>query len=40
VGHVVGLREIRNAYRILMGKHEEKRGHLGNLSIDGRIILR
>jgi hypothetical protein len=31
--------EMRNAYKILIGKPEGKRDHSGGLGIDGRIIL-
>jgi hypothetical protein len=37
-GHVAGMREKRNAYRILVGKPEGKRP-LGRLDVGGRIIL-
>jgi hypothetical protein len=30
----------RGVYRVLVGKPEEKKDHLGDLSADGRIILR
>jgi hypothetical protein len=33
------VRERRGAYRILMGKHE-RRNHLEELGIDGKIILK
>jgi hypothetical protein len=29
---------MRNGYKILVRKPEEKRDHLGDLGIDGRII--
>ena len=35
VGHVAGMGERRDVYRVLVGKHEGKRPVLG---IDGRII--
>jgi hypothetical protein len=33
------LHQIRNPYTILVGKPEEKK-HLGDLDLDGRIILK
>ena len=39
VGHVARMGERRGVYRVLMGKPEGK-DHLGDPSVDGRIILR
>jgi hypothetical protein len=39
VGHVAHMGEIRNAYTILVGKHEEK-NYLGNLGVDERTIFK
>jgi len=36
-GHVVNMEEMRNIYKILIGKPEGK-NHLEDLDIDGRII--
>jgi hypothetical protein len=36
--HAARIRVKRSAYRVLMGKTEEKRP-VGNLDIDGRVIL-
>jgi hypothetical protein len=33
------MRELRNAYKILIG-NPEGRDHLGELGVDGRIILK
>ena len=38
-GHVVRMEECRGLYRVLVGK-TEKREHLGDTGVDGRIILR
>ena len=38
-GHVARMGEGRGVYKVLVGKHEGKRP-LGDLGIDGRIILR
>ena len=38
-GHVACMGERRGVYRVLVGKPEGK-NHLGDPSIDGRIILR
>jgi len=38
MGHVARMGEIRNAYKILVGKHEE-RDHLEDPGVDGKIIL-
>jgi len=38
-GHLACMGEVRNAYKISVGKPEGK-SHLEDLSIDGRIILR
>ena len=38
-GHVAGKGDSRCAYRVLVGKSEE-RDHLGGPGLDGRIILR
>jgi hypothetical protein len=38
-GQVVCMGKIRNAHKILVGKHEGKRP-LRRLSIDGRIVLK
>jgi hypothetical protein len=38
-GHVACMGEKRGAYRVLVGKPEE-RGHLEVPGVDGRIILR
>jgi hypothetical protein len=38
-GHVARIWERRGAYRVLVGKPEGK-DHLGDLDVDGRIILR
>jgi hypothetical protein len=37
-GHVIGMGEKSNAYRVLVGKPERKR-QLGRLYVGGRIIL-
>jgi hypothetical protein len=37
VGHTVHIGEMRNTYKILVGKPEGKRP-LKNLGVDGRII--
>jgi hypothetical protein len=37
-GHLACRGEMRNAYRILVGKHERK-GHSEDLGINGEIIL-
>jgi hypothetical protein len=39
VGHVAQMEQVRNAYRILLGKPEGKRP-LGCPKLDGRIILK
>jgi len=39
VGHVARMGERRGVYRVLVGKPEGK-NHLGDLGVDGRIILR
>jgi hypothetical protein len=39
VGHVAHRGEIRNAYRVLVGKPEVKK-HLEETGIDGRMILK
>jgi hypothetical protein len=36
-GHVARMWDRRGAYRVLVGKHE-RRGHLKDRGIDGRII--
>jgi len=36
--HVVGMREKQGAYRVLVGKSEE-RDHLEDLGIEGKIML-
>jgi hypothetical protein len=33
------MKEVRNAYTILVGKLE-RRGHLGHLNVNGRLILK
>jgi hypothetical protein len=33
------MEEIRNAYKILVGKLERK-GHLGNLGVYGKVVLK
>jgi hypothetical protein len=38
-GHVARVGERRGIYRILVGKPEEQE-HLGELGVDGRLILR
>jgi hypothetical protein len=38
-GHIAQMREIRNAYRIMVVKPEGKRP-LGRLNLGGRIILK
>jgi hypothetical protein len=38
-GNIACMRERRDAYRVLVGKPEGKRT-CGNLSVDGKIILR
>jgi len=38
VGHIACIGETRSAYRILVGKPEE-RDHLEDLGVDGRITL-
>jgi hypothetical protein len=38
VGHVAGVEEMRNEYKILVGKLKSK-NHLENTDVDGRIIL-
>lgn len=38
-GHVEGVGEMRNTYRVLVGIHEGKR-NLTDLDIDGAIILK
>ena len=38
-GHVARMRERRGVYRLLVGKLRA-RDHLGDLGLDGRIILR
>jgi len=38
-GHVARLGERRGVYRVLLGNLKE-RDHLGDLGVDGRIILR
>jgi len=38
-GHIAGMGERRDVYRVLVGKHEE-RYHLEDLGADGRIIIR
>jgi hypothetical protein len=38
-GHVGRMGEVRNAYKILVGKPEE-RDHSEDLSVDGRILKR
>jgi hypothetical protein len=38
VGFVEISEEVRNVYKILVGKYEGK-NYFGNLSVDGRIIL-
>jgi hypothetical protein len=38
-GHVARMAEIRNAYKIVIGKREGKRDHAEDLGVDGRIIL-
>jgi len=38
-GQVVYMRGMRNAYTILVGRPEGK-NHLGDLSVDRRIILK
>jgi hypothetical protein len=37
-GHAASIGGIRNAYKILFGKHEGKRS-LGRLRVDSKIIL-
>jgi hypothetical protein len=37
-GYVAGMEEVRNAYRILVGKPKGKRS-LQDLDVGGRIIL-
>jgi hypothetical protein len=39
-GQVARIGEMRHAHTILVGKPEEERDHLGNVSIDGRITLK
>jgi hypothetical protein len=39
VGHVAGKGQRRGVCRVLAGKHGEG-DHLGDLDVDGRIILR
>jgi hypothetical protein len=36
-GHVASMGEVRNAYKILVRKHEVKRPHR-RLGVDGRIL--
>jgi hypothetical protein len=36
-GHVICIGEMRNAYKILVGKPEGK-SHLNNVDMDGRIM--
>ena len=36
-GYVAIMRDRRGAYRVLVGKHE-RRGHLKDRGVDGRII--
>jgi hypothetical protein len=38
-GHVARMGEMRNAFKILVGKPEGK-NHLEDLGVDGRIVLR
>jgi hypothetical protein len=38
-GHVTGIREMKNRYRILVRKPKAT-GNLGNLGVDERIILK
>ena len=38
-GHETRMTEKRNAYRVLVGKRDE-RDHLENLIVDGRIVLK
>jgi len=37
--HVACMREMRNAYRIFIGRPKRKRPLGGDVSLDGRIIL-
>jgi hypothetical protein len=37
-GHVARIGEMRNAYNLLIGKHERK-SHLENLGVNKKIIL-
>jgi hypothetical protein len=39
VGHVARTGEWKDAYRVLVGKPERRRA-LGDLDVDGRIILK
>jgi hypothetical protein len=39
-GHVTCLEEIRNAYKLLVGKHEGNIDYLGSIGIDGRKIVK
>jgi hypothetical protein len=39
MGHAACIEEMRNVYRILVRKHEG-RDHIGDLGINGRIILK
>jgi hypothetical protein len=38
-GHVARMRDIKNPYRILVGKPEGK-NHLQDLGVDGKMILK
>jgi hypothetical protein len=38
-GHVARMRERRVLYRVLVGKPEGERDHLGDSGVDARIIL-
>ena len=39
-GHVARMGERIGVYRVLVGKPEGERDHLGDLGVDGRLILR
>jgi len=40
VGHVANMGETRGVYRVYMGGNLREREHLGDPSVDGRVILR
>jgi hypothetical protein len=39
IGYIAHMRDMRNAYNILVEKHKRE-VHLGDLGVDGRIILK